>query len=130
MSRERRYISDRVALVRAEATLLRFDTPIEQSDALRDDLRSAEAQVAYEQERNANNVAMADDRIHALEETISAMRSRIETADSPFGKGMEIRVIVSALDLAEARDPHILIDSIIDVARQSLHRHLRVMIHE
>jgi len=63
----------------------------------------------------------ANEEIARLRDVISHMRSRVETLQSPFDENLEIRVVISALEMREAKYPHMLIDAVIDNARRRLH---------
>ncbi len=57
-----------------------------------------------------------------LTEQVRLMRSRVETAKPPFGEGLELRILISAFDLVDARDPYAVIEYVIDKARLDLRR--------
>jgi hypothetical protein len=63
----------------------------------------------------------AAEAIESAEWREARMLSRVESADPPFGKGMEIRFIVSAFDLVQAKSPYMAIDYLIGKAQRELH---------
>ena len=99
-------------------------------DYERDALRAASMSSALkraerETRRLREQLSVKQARIADLESTIRLMRSRVETAEAPFGKGMEVRFIISAFELVDAVDPHGIIDLTIDKARHDLHMEVR-----
>ena len=76
-------------------------------------------------ERLREQLRVKQQRIADLEALVRLMRSRVETAPAPFGKGLEIRVLVSGHDLVTAYDPHAIIDYVFDGARHKVHEEAR-----